>query len=78
MPSASLAPPHLAPAALPTYLPTSQGLERGSIIKGLLSRISGANGFQLVNVTNTPIQLEHIEFENRLVNRVREMGGRGG
>ena len=39
-------------------------------MKGLLSRVSGADGFQLVNVTDAPVQLEQIEFENRLVNRV--------
>ena len=47
-------------------------------MKGLLSRVSGADGFQLVNVTDAPVQLEQIVFENRLVNRVSERAPQGG
>ncbi|EFJ52490.1 hypothetical protein VOLCADRAFT_102987 [Volvox carteri f. nagariensis] len=41
-----------------------------SMLRGFLSRVSGSNGFQLINVTNAPIQLEHVELKNHLVNRV--------
>ncbi|GIL45737.1 hypothetical protein Vafri_2896 [Volvox africanus] len=41
-----------------------------SMLRGFLSRVSGSNGFQLINVTNAPIQLEYVELKNHLVNRV--------
>ncbi|GLC63393.1 hypothetical protein PLESTF_000031500 [Pleodorina starrii] len=41
-----------------------------SMVRGFLSRVSGSNGFQLINVTNVPIQLEYVELQNHLVNRV--------
>ena len=47
-----------------------QSIHGTSIMKGLLSRVSGTNGFQLVNVTNAPIQLQPFIFQNRLLNMV--------
>ncbi|GIL71927.1 hypothetical protein Vretifemale_2372 [Volvox reticuliferus] len=41
-----------------------------SMLRGFLSRVSGSDGFQLINVTNAPIQLEYVELKNHLVNRV--------
>ena len=37
--------------------------------------MSGADGFQLVNVTNAPIMLQGLAIENQLVNRVSKGGG---
>ena len=45
-------------------------------MKGLLSRVSGADGFQLVNVTNAPIQLGAFVCQNRLVNKVHKHSGK--
>ena len=64
-------PPH-APSSSSS---SSQGLHGGSILKGFLSRVSGADGFQLVNVTNAPIMLQGLAIENQLVNRVSKGGG---
>ena len=47
-----------------------QNIHGTSIMKGLLSRVSGTNGFQLVNVTNAPIQLQPFVFQNQLLNMV--------
>jgi hypothetical protein len=44
------------------------------ILRGVMSRVSGADGFQLVNVTNAQIILIEFSDKNWLVNRV----GRGG
>ena len=68
-----LMPPHAPSSSCP--LPSSQGLHGGSILKGFLSRVSGADGFQLVNVTNAPIMLQGLAIENQLVNRVRASEG---
>lgn len=60
--------PDLRPLTLHTMVCSAQG-----VMRGMLSRISGEDGFQLVNVTNAPIQLQAFqlkESESWLVNRV--------
>ncbi|GFR40082.1 hypothetical protein Agub_g630, partial [Astrephomene gubernaculifera] len=48
----------------------SESERQRTMLRGFLSRVSGNNGFQLINVTNAPIQLEYVSFQNRLYNRV--------
>eukprot|EP00798_Chlamydomonas_sp_ICE-L_P003802 gene3802-13871_t len=47
--------------------------EQGGLLSGALTRISGGQGFQLINVTNAPISLASISLPNKLFNK----GARG-
>lgn len=40
------------------------------IVRGMLSRLSGTTGMQLINVNNVGIQLGGLNLHNRLVNQV--------
>jgi hypothetical protein len=42
-----------------------------TVLKGVLTRLSGSTGFQLINVSNAPIVLEGKIWNNLLVNKVR-------
>lgn len=44
--------------------------EQSGVLLRVMSRVGGSNGFQLLNVTNVPIILRGIGFQNRLVNKV--------
>lgn len=41
-----------------------------TVLKGVLTRLSGSSGFQLINVSNAPIVLEGKMWTNLLVNKV--------
>lgn len=54
-----------------------QGLPSGMLdemqrmlLKGMLSRLSGDNGLQLINVSDVGLQLGAVQLENRLLNQV--------
>ena len=49
-----------------------------TVLKGVLTRLSGSTGFQLINVSNAPIVLEGKIWNNLLVNKVRCLGGVAG
>lgn len=41
-----------------------------TLLKGVVARLSGSTGFQLINVANVPIMLEGQTANNLLVNKV--------
>lgn len=44
--------------------------QRRSVLGNVLTRLVGASGFQLINVTNAYISLQGMSIDNCLVNRV--------
>jgi hypothetical protein len=46
-----------------------------TILKGVLTRLSGSTGFQLINVSNAPIVLKGRAWPNLLVNKVSGVHG---
>jgi hypothetical protein len=44
-----------------------------TILKGVLTRLSGSTGFQLINVSNAPIVLKGRAWPNLLVNKVSDV-----
>ena len=53
----------------------SEGNPNRTVLRGVLARMSGSSGFQLINVSNAPIILEGKRFSNLLVNKVRTKSG---
>jgi hypothetical protein len=47
------------------------------IVRGMLNRLSGTTGMQLINVNNVGIQLGGLDLNNRLVNQVGRPEGTG-
>jgi hypothetical protein len=47
------------------------------IVRGMLNRLSGTTGMQLINVNNVGIQLGGLDLSNRLVNQVGASQGEG-
>lgn len=76
-----------APLPAPPPAPPQAGSGNRTILRGVVTRLSGSTGFQLINVTNAPIILQGRTWGGLLVNRVgggrrrRDAGcgrGRGG
>lgn len=59
-------------AAVVPHAPSAAQQRDGNrtILKGVLTRLSGSTGFQLINVTNAPIILHGKRWNNLLVNKV--------
>lgn len=48
----------------------SEDSSQRTVLKGVLTRLSGSTGFQLINVSNAPIALSGKTWNNLLVNKV--------
>lgn len=63
--------PRISSPSCSSTAPRPQESDRQrTMVRGFVSRLSGSSGFQLINVTNAPIQLVGVPVHNRLVNRV--------